>query len=63
MKEKSNKFDPKILAPLLASNGVLLAVASIMFLLAKPILTVGVLALVGRVTGKVVKRIEERRAI
>jgi hypothetical protein len=62
---KVKKLDPMAepIAMLLAHPGALIAVGGIGLLLAKPILAGSVLSLIGYLSGKVVKRIEQRRSI
>lgn len=62
MQEKP-KLDPNIFATLFASKGALLAVGGIVLLFAKPIITGGILVLIGHLSGKVIKRLELRRKI
>jgi hypothetical protein len=61
MHEKPKKIDPASFAPLLANKGFIIVVGGVAILFSKVILSAGVAALIGHLTGKVVKRFELRR--
>ena len=61
MHEKSKKIDPASFAPLLTNKGFIIVVGGVAILFSKVILSAGVAALIGHLTGKVVKRFELRR--
>ena len=60
---KDQKLDPAtIITPLLASKGLIIGSGILLILFGKELLAIGVLSLIGHLAGKVVKRVEERRA-